>query len=139
MGFSSDVMHDFMAKEIKAVYSSYDGWKMTQRNLESGYDRIFLLERRIKGHRECVKVLVTLAKQVSPGMFDELTKPETTCDGTLTRNAFAVMLPGNADASSVPAGISVLTMRSFAFDGKELTWVKKPVRKSQEVPQKALS
>ena len=52
MGFSSDIMNDFVSKEIKSVYSSYDGWKMTQRNLGSGYDTIATLERRNGGHRD---------------------------------------------------------------------------------------
>jgi hypothetical protein len=44
------------------------------------------------------------------------------------------MVPANADTSAVPAGVTVYTMRSFAFVGKELAWVKKPVRKSGDAP-----
>lgn len=128
---SSDIMHDFAAKEIRSLYSSFDGWKITQRKLENGYDQIAVIERRNNGHRECVRILITFAKQVSPEMLAELKKPEPVCDGTLSRNRFAVMLPGNANTSSVPAGIQLYTMRSFAFDGKELAWVKKPVRKEE--------
>jgi hypothetical protein len=131
MGMSSDIMHDFAAKEIRSLYSSFDGWKITQRKLENGYDQIAVIERRNNGHRECVRVLITFGKQVSPEMLAELKKPEPVCDGTLSRNRFAVMLPGNANTSSVPAGIQLYTMRSFAFDGKELAWVKKPVRKEE--------
>jgi hypothetical protein len=136
MGMSSDIMHDFAAKEIRSLYSSFDGWKITQRKLENGYDQIAIIERRINGHRERVKVLITFAKQVSPEMLTELKKPELIFDGTLSRNRFAVMLPGNANTSSVPEGIQLYTMRSFAFEGKELAWVKKPVRK-EEAPKVA--
>jgi hypothetical protein len=136
MGMSSDIMRDFAAKEIRSIYSSYDGWKISYRNFGSGYDQIAIIERRNDGHRECVKVLVTFAKQVSSAMLEELQKPEQICDGTLSRNRFAVMLPGNAGTSSIPAGIQIYTMRSFAFDGKELAWVKKPVRK-EEAPKVA--
>jgi hypothetical protein len=136
MGMSSDIMHDFVAKEIKAIYSSYDGWKITQRNLGSGYDTIATAERRNGGHRESVNVLVTFAKDVSPSLLDELKKTTQTSDGTVTRNGFAVMVPANADTSAVPAGYRIYTMGSFAFDGKELTWVKKPVR-NEEAPKVA--
>jgi hypothetical protein len=136
MGISSDIMHDFVAKEIRAVYSSYDGWKITPSRLGSGYDTVFTLERRNAGHRECIRVLATFAKHVTAPMLEELKKPNQNCDGTVSRNGFAVMVPANADASAVPAGISVYTMKSFAFDGKELTWVKKPVRK-EEAPKVA--
>jgi len=129
MGFSSDIMKDFVSKEIKSVYSSYDGWNMTQRNLGSGYDTLVTLERRNGGHRDNVKVLVTFAKQVSSAMLDELIKTEKASDGTVTRNGFAVMVPAHADTSSVPSGFLIYTMTTFAYDGNNLIWVKKPVQK----------
>lgn len=132
MGFSSDIMHDFVSKEITSLYSSYDGWKITDRTTGNGYDRIAVLERRVDGHRECVKILVTFAHEVSAAQLNELRTPEPTNDGTLTRCSYAVMVPANTSPNSVPQGIPVLSMRSFAFEGKELAWVKKPVRKEQE-------
>jgi hypothetical protein len=132
MGFSSDIMNDFVAKEIKSVYSSYDGWKITQRNLGSGYDTIATLERRNGGHRDNVKILVTFAKRVQSTMLDELKKAEQASDGTVTRNVYAVMVPANADTSSVPSGFLIYTMTTFAFDGDDLRWVKKPVQKVKE-------
>ena len=137
MGISSDIMHDFVAKEIRSIYSTYNGWTITERALGTGYDRIAVLERRNNGHKECVKVLVTFAKDVSADILEELRTPEPNCDGTITRNSFAVMMPGNANTASVPAGITIYTMRSFAFDGKELAWVKKPVRKEEAPKAKA--
>jgi hypothetical protein len=131
MGIRSDIMHDFVAKEVRSIYSSYDGWTMTERNSGTGYDRIVILERRNNGHRECKKVLVTFSRVVTPAVLGELVTPEMSSDGTLTRNGFAVMTPANADIAAVPAGITVYTMRSFAFDGKELAWTKKPVRKEE--------
>lgn len=124
-------MHDFVAKEIRAIYSSYDGWKITPHRIGNGYDSIVSIERRNNGHRECVRILVTYAREVPSALLEELQKPEKTCDGTLTRSTFAVMVPANADTLSVPSGILVYQMRSFAFDGKELAWVKKPVRKAE--------
>ena len=125
-------MHDFVAKEIKSVYSSFDGWKMTPRKLGTGYDTIIVLERRNAGHREFVKVLVTFGKTIPSGHLEELTTSETNPDGTLSRNQYAVMVPANADTSSLPEGMKVFTMKSFAYDGNVLTWVKKPVRKSAD-------
>lgn len=131
MGISSDIMHDFVAKEIRAIYSSFDGWKMTPQKLGSGYDTITTLERRNNGHRECVRILTSYDRVVSPAALEVLQKPEPTCDGTLSRNRFAVMVPAHADTTSVPAGVTILTMKSFAFEGKELAWVKKPIRKPE--------
>ena len=131
MGFSSDIMHDFVEKEIKNVYSSYDGWKITPRKLGSGYDTIAVLERRNGGHRECVKVLISFSRSVPSPLPEDLTNAECFTDGTITRYSYAVMVPANADTSSIPAGVSIYLMKSFAFEGKELTWVKKPVRKTE--------
>lgn len=134
MGMSSDIMHDFVAKEIRAIYSSYDGWKITERATGNSYDRIAILERSNRGHRECIKMLVTFSKDVSAEAVEDIRKPEPVCDGTISRNSCAVMMPGNANTASVPAGIPVHIMRSFAFEGKQLAWVKKPVRK-EEAPK----
>jgi hypothetical protein len=132
MGFSSDIMHDFVDKEIKNVYSSYDGWKITPRELGSGYDTVVLLERRNGGHRDSVKVLVTFASSVASPLPEALTRAERYSDGTVTRQECAVMVPANADTSTVPAGVKIYTMKSFAIEGKELTWVKKPIRKTEK-------
>jgi hypothetical protein len=131
MGFTSDIMYDFLAKEIKNIYSSYDGWKCTPRQLGTGYDTLVTLERRNGGHRDSVKVLVTFDRSVPSPLPEELTRADSTTDGTVTRHTYAVMVPANADISTVPAGVMIYTMKSFAFKGKELTWVKKPVRKTE--------
>jgi hypothetical protein len=131
MGFTSDIMHDFVAKEIRNIYSSYDGWKCTPQEMGTDYETLVVLERRNGGHRECVKVLVTFARSVPSPLPEELTRADRSTDGTVTRNECAVIVPANADISSVPAGIRIYTMKSFAFDGKELAWVKKPVRKPE--------
>ena len=136
MGFSSDIMHDLVAKEIRSIYSSYDGWKYSSKALGTGYDKLVTLERRNDGHRECVKVFVTLEKAVPSPLPEDLTRPDRAADGTVTRYACAVMVPAHADTSSVPAGVRVLTMNSFAFENKELIWVKKSARKSECAPVK---
>jgi hypothetical protein len=130
-------MHDFVAKEIRNIYSSYDGWKISSHSLEKGYDMLFSMERRMGGHRESVTVLVTLSKSVPSPLPEELIRADRAADGTVTRHAYALMVPANADISAVPAGVRIYTMNSFAFEGEDLTWVKKPVRKSENTPVKA--
>jgi hypothetical protein len=129
MGFSADIMHDFVVKEIRNIYSSYDGWNCTKKETGNGYDAIAVLERHNGGHRECAKILVSFARDFATDYLEELRAPVKSYDGTPTRQSFAVMLPANANMASVPAGLPVLTMRSFAFEGKDLIWVKKPVKK----------
>jgi hypothetical protein len=131
MGFTSDIMHDFVAKEIKNIYSSYDGWKCTPKELGAGYDTLVVLERRNGGHNERVKILATFSQSVPSPLPEEFTTSERSSDGLPIRFDYAVMVPANADTSSVPAGVKIYTMKSFTYEGKELTWVKKPVRKTE--------
>ena len=95
------------------------------------------MERRNGGHRESIKILVTLGKSIPSPLPDELTRPDRAADGTVTRHEYAVMIPANADTSAIPAGVRIYTMKSFAFEGKELIWVKKPVQKSESAPVKS--
>jgi hypothetical protein len=97
---------------------------------------VVLLERMVNGHREFIKVLVTFQERVPPDMLNGLKKPEKANDGIIVRNNFAVIVPANADTSALPSNVRIYSMKSFAFEGKELIWVKKPVRKMQEALNK---
>lgn len=130
MGICTDIMHDFVLQEIKRLYSTFDGWKITPRKKTSGYDTVILLERMNQGQREIVKVLVTFKKEVTLDMLDELIRPEPVYDGVKPRYGYAVIVPANADTSALPKDLRIYIMKSFSFDGKELIWVKKPVRKN---------
>lgn len=136
MGICTDIMNDFVQQEIKRIYSTYDGWKITPRRHGNSYDTIFIIEKMNKGNREIAKILVSFKKTVTLDMLEELTQPEKVNDGTIPRRSYAVMVPANADISALPKDLRVLTMKSFAFDGKELVWIKKPVRKTEDAPPK---
>jgi hypothetical protein len=137
MGICTDIMNDFVLQEIKRIYSSYDGWKMTPKKKGAGYDTLVVLERSNDGHKEITKVLVSFQKVVTLDMLDELIRPEPVYDGSRPRYNYAVIVPANADTSALPKDLKVFIMRSFAFEGKELIWVKKPVRKTEEPVKKA--
>ena len=126
MGFSSDIMHDFVAKEIRNIYSSYDGWKISYHPLGNGYDTLVSMERPREGHRDSVKVFVTFGRSVPSPLPEEFNRADRAADGTITRYEYAVMAPVHADTSAVPAGVRIYSMRSFAFEDKELVWMKKP-------------
>jgi hypothetical protein len=131
MGICTDIMHDFVLQEINRLYSGSDGWKITPRKKGAGYDTVVIAQRMNNGCREIVRILVTFKKEITLDMIDELIRPEPVLDGTVPRYDYAVIVPGNADTSGLPKDLKIFVMRSFAFDGKELTWVKKPVRKTE--------
>jgi hypothetical protein len=134
MGICTDIMNDFVQQEIKRIYSSYDGWKITPRRHGNSYDTIFVIERMYKGNREIAKVLASFKKEVTLDMLEELTVPEKVIDGTIPRRSYAVMVPVNADISALPKDLKVMYMKSFEFEGKELVWIKKPVRRTEDTP-----
>lgn len=127
MGASTDVMHDFVSQEIRRLYSTYNGWTIFSRNQGSNYDEVICLQRFDKGHREITKVGVTFAKEVDTDLLQRITIPERAPDGTVARFSSVLILPVNADTSAVPGNVTIHNMRSFAFDGDSLIWVKKPV------------
>lgn len=131
MGICTDIMHDFVLQEIKHIYSSYDGWKITLKKKGTGYDTIVLVKRMNNGYLEIVRLLVTFKKEVTLDMINELIRPEPVFDGTCPRYDYAIIVPEHADTSKMPKDLKIFVMKSFAFDGKELIWVKKPVRKTE--------
>jgi len=136
MGISTDIMHEFVLQEIKRLYSSFDGWQITSSKTGDSYDTVVSLTRLCGGNREVAKVLVTYKKQVTSAMIDAIRSPEKSADGRIPRFSFTVIVPGKADTTAVPAGINVVEMRSFSFDGNNLVWLKKPVRKTTDEPVK---
>jgi len=136
MGNNTDIMNEFALQELKRVYSTYDGWKITPRALGSGYDTLVKLERMNEGHRDIVKVLVTFNKDIPAQLVEELNKKDRATDGSVPRYDAAVIAPVNADTSMLPAGMKIYAMNSFEFKGNELTWVKKKVAKIPETTVK---
>jgi len=132
MGICTDIMHDFVLQEIRRLYSSFDGWKITPKNKGTGYDTIVLVERMNNGYREIVRILVSFKKEITLDMIDDLIRQEPVLDGTIPRYDYAVIVPANADTSKLPKDLKISTMKSFAFEGKDLVWVKKPVRKDPD-------
>lgn len=131
MGICTDIMHDFVLQEIKHIYSTFDGWKITLNRKGTGYDTVVRAKRMNNGYQEIVRILVTFKKEVTLDMINELIRPEPVLDGTCPRYDYAIIVPANADTSKMPKDLKIFVMKSFAFDGRELIWVKKPVRKTE--------
>lgn len=136
MGNQQDIMNEFALQELKRIYSTYDGWKMSPQKLGSGYDTLVRLERLSGGHHDIVKVLVTFNKMIPANLVDELNKKDMTTDGMPARYDAAVIAPLNTDTSVLPSGMKIYPMSSFEFEGDELVWTKKKVAKAPETAVK---
>lgn len=136
MGSQQDIMNEFALQDLKRIYSSYDGWKMSPQKQGSGYDTFVRLERLSGGHHDIVKVLVTFNKAIPANLVEELNKKENVTDGMVPRYDAAVIAPVNTDTSVLPAGMKIYPMTSFEFEGNELVWTKKKVAKATELAVK---
>lgn len=139
MGSQQDVMNNFALQELKRIYSTFDGWKMTPQKQGSGYDTLVRLERLSGGHHDVVNVLVSFNKEISAASIDTLKKRENAPDGMVSKYDSAVLVPLNADTSFVPEGMKIFAMNSFSFEGDELVWMKKKVARAPAEPVKTAS
>ena len=137
MGSNQDIMHNFARQEINRFFSTYDGWTITPLPGAGGYDRQFSAERTISGNRESKKVLVSFDKCVKKEKIEALRSSVTGPYGQVQKSDVIVIVPQNSDTSCIPPDVRLSFMNSFAFDGNELAWTKKPVQKSEEEKAKA--
>jgi hypothetical protein len=132
MGSSQDIMHQFARQEINRFFSTYDGWKITALPEAAGYDREYIAERTISGNKERNKVLVSFEKKVSKEKLEQMRSSVTGPYGTVQKSEILLIVPQNSDTSTVPADVRIHFMNSFAFQGNDLIWTKKPVQKTTE-------
>jgi hypothetical protein len=138
MGSSQDIMHQFARQEINRFFSTYDGWKITPLPETVGYDREYTAERTISGNKELNKVLVSFEKKVPKEKLEQMRSSVKGPYGMAKKSEILLIVPQNSDTSSVPTDVRIHFMNSFAFEGNDLIWTKKPVQKSNEEKAKAV-
>lgn len=133
MGYSGDIMHDIVQKELKRNYPASEGWVISGAPKQVGNDEIFSLSRR-RGSNQVTTVAATFGRMVEPGLISSLMEgKETTAAKKGTWHA-SLLVPQGTEVSGLPAEIKVIFMRSFRYEGKDLLWLKRPVG-SQAVTQ----
>jgi hypothetical protein len=133
MGYSGDIMHDIVQKELKRNYPASEGWVISGAPKQIVNDEIFSLSRR-RGSNQVATVAATFGRMVEPGLISSLMEgKETTAAKKGTWHA-SLLVPQGTEVSGLPAEIKVIFMRSFRYEGKDLLWLKRPVG-SQAVTQ----
>lgn len=133
MGSQDDIMHEFVRKELRKLYPSVDGWQIKPAARSGGKEQGFVVARRILGKSEGAHVLVSFDRKVTPGTIDQLLAMVRTdpVPGVASPKKILVV-PQNTDLSGVAQGISVLPMQSFAWEDKELIWLKRRAQISEK-------
>jgi hypothetical protein len=132
MGSNQDIMHQFARQEINRFFSTFDGWRITPLPESAGYDREYIAERTVSGNTELNKVLVSFEKKVPKEKLEQMRSSVKSPYGQVHKSEILLIIPQNSDTSSVPNDVRIHFMNSFAFQGNDLIWTKKPVQKSEE-------
>jgi hypothetical protein len=133
MGSNDDIMHEFVRKELRKLYPSVDGWQIRPAAKTGGKEQGFVVRRRILGRTEGAHVLVSFDRIVAPVTIDTLSAMSRSepIPG-LASPKMIIVVPKNTDLSSVPREIEVLPMQSFAWEDKELVWLKRRAQMSEK-------
>ncbi|MDD1711992.1 MAG: hypothetical protein LUQ69_02350 [Methanoregulaceae archaeon] len=119
MGSNQDIMHEFVKKELIRAYPSSEGWDVSTVDLK-GKNQAYLAKRRSRGKTEMSYILVTFDRKITKDALTELAGIKKTPTATSV-----LIVPQAADVTLVPAGVRVRYMRSFAFEDKDLVWIRK--------------
>jgi hypothetical protein len=139
MGSHHDIMHQFVRQEINHHFSPFDNWVVTPVASSARYGRVFLADRQVTGRNEAKLVQVSFEKSVLPAMLAPLPTAERSPYGSVQARDRILLVPKDADTSTVPTDIKVMTMQAFSFAGNDLVWMKKPGRKNADTPAEAAS
>ena len=133
MGSNDDIMHEFVRKELKKLYPSVDGWQIKPAAKSGGKEQGFVVARRILGKSEGAHVLVSFDRNVTPGTVDSLMAiaRKEPIPG-LASPKMILVVPQNTDVTGISREVTVLPMQSFAWEDKELIWLKRRNQMSEK-------
>ena len=126
MGYSGDIMHDIVQKELKRNYPSSEGWVISGAAKQIGNDEIFSLSRR-SGTNQVATVGASFGKIVGPGLISAMMEGKATPAAKKGAWHACLLVPQGTDVSGLTDDIKVIFMRSFRYEGKDLLWLKRPV------------
>lgn len=133
MGSNDDIMHEFVRKELRKLYPSVDGWQIKNAIQSAGKEQGFVVARRILGKSEGAHVLVSFDRVVTPATTASLmAMAKTDAIPGLASPKKILVVPKNTDVSGVPGEVSVLPMQSFAWEEKELVWLRRRSQMSEK-------
>jgi len=133
MGSNDDIMHEFVRKELRKLYPSVDGWQIKNAIQSAGKEQGFVVARRILGKSEGAHVLVSFDRVVTPATTGSLmAMAKTDPIPGLASPKKILVVPKNTDVSGVPGEVCVLPMQSFAWEEKELVWLRRRSQMSEK-------
>lgn len=129
MGFSSDIMHTIVEKELKRHFPSSEGWTLQPGSVKVDGDELYSFTNRTGGKNEAVFVGISFGKMVADRLIRELTDSLTSRTATRAIPHLALIVPQETDVRNVPPSVTVSRMRSFRYVGDDLLWLKHRTRR----------
>jgi hypothetical protein len=122
MGSSKDVMELFAERDIRQVFSEYDGWKVAPVRGAQPAGRFFRVSRSKWAGEEVAFIAVSFDLMPNEEIVSTL---NTLSDGRVSLTKKYLLTPQAADASDIPPHIRILRMNAFAFAEGRLVWLTK--------------
>ncbi len=122
MGSSKNVMDLFAERDIRQLFSEYDGWRVTSVSVPRAVGHFYRISRTKWPGEESAFIAVS---------FDPVPQDETIRtldllpDGHGSRTKKYLLTPQAADTTIVPPHIRILLMNAFAFTEGNLVWLTK--------------
>ncbi len=129
MGFSSDIMHTIVEKELKRHYPSSEGWTLKPGSEKVDGDELYSFIKRVGGKNEEVLVGITFKKTIGDGLIRKLTGSLSPSGAARAASRLALIVPQETDVRNVPPSVTVSRMRAFRYEGDDLLWLKHNTRK----------
>jgi hypothetical protein len=136
MGSQKDVMEVFAERDIRQIFSGYDGWTVAPVAGAQPAGRFFKVSRSKWAGDEVVFIAVS---------FDPVPKEEfvsvldTLPNGQGPRIKKYLLTPQAADTSEIPPHIRILRMNAFAFAQGNLVWLTKKKNAKKFVCEQAVA
>lgn len=122
MGSAQDIMQTFASREIRVHFSPFDGWECQKAPSPATRDSVFLLTRDVRGKRETIALAVSFDEEPSAIALAGIAAEHT---GRHALKGQYLLVPKDANVSSVPGHIRILPMSAFGFSDGELIWLTK--------------
>ena len=136
MGSTKDVMELFAERDLRRLFSDYDGWKVAPVNGAPPASGLYRASRNKMYYNEVAFIVIS---------FDPV--PRENCISALDalpvshefRTKKYLLTPQAIDTSGIPPHVRVIEMNSFAFVQGELVWLTKKQNAKRFVQESAVT
>jgi hypothetical protein len=136
MGSLRDVMEVFAERDIRQLFSEYDGWKVAPVAGAQPAGRFFKVSRSRWAGDEVIFIAVSFDPVLKEEFISVL---DTIPGGQGSRTKKYLLTPQAADTSEIPPHIRILRMNAFAFAEGNLVWLTKKKNAKKIICEQAVA